>query len=300
MTLGTDGDLVAVLARLRQDPDAVPQAADDAIMAIRDRRIRDRVPLDDPQLRAAIPVLMSFLRDTNTVTLEWACQTLGWLKAREALPDLLDLLRPEAAAERNIQSIPVFPFAMPYPEADEAAINALRIMGATEVVPQLLDALGSPNANARTAACDALEGLQAEPQLAAQLVHGDARVREAVSGHFRGARYRRMGAGTLPADPDLEAALLTVLASGGCEARRAAGEVLGRVGSSLDVIVALKETLSREDLDAETARVLQQAAADVLARRPAAGPGQVSVAAAGRVSLPTESGAGEELPPADD
>jgi HEAT repeat protein len=299
MTSGSSDDPIASLLRLREDEGADQDAIVGAIKAIRNWRLDDHLPLEDPRFREAIPILREFLRDADEVTVGWACETLGWLGAREALPDLLDLLRPEAEQERRI----VYRGHYFWHEArpDESAAYGLKLMGATEAIPQLLACLRSEHENGRTAALDALEGLGAASQVALQLAHEDATVRAAVEGHFRTAPYLRMAAGTLPPIPELEASLVSVLQEGAREARRAAAEVLGRV-ASIDAVLPLLAALKSEGEDAELDEVVRQAIQDIQARRPGAAPGQLSVSEAGRVGLAEDRGGAVSLPeePAED
>jgi len=50
----------------------------------------------------AVPLLLAYLRNTDLTVVESACNALARLEAREAIPDLLDLLRPDAEKERHI------------------------------------------------------------------------------------------------------------------------------------------------------------------------------------------------------
>jgi len=50
----------------------------------------------------AAALLRAYLRDTDLTVVEAACNALARLGAREATPDLLDLLRPAAENERHI------------------------------------------------------------------------------------------------------------------------------------------------------------------------------------------------------
>src|SRR4030095_7230913 len=152
----TDDDLAA-LVRLRQDPTAGVQETIDVLHRLRDRCFKGGVPAE------AVPVLRAFLRDADMQVVEWAAQTLGHMGAREAVPDLLALLRPEAAAERNITIPFVFEdWGLDYP--DESGMYALRLMKVTDAVPDIAACLTSKSARPRHTAAHTLRDMLAEPE----------------------------------------------------------------------------------------------------------------------------------------
>lgn len=168
MSTVAEEDLIARLARLRAEADASVDEIERTILAIRDQRLREvtpgvavgLAPPGDPRLREAIPILIAFLRDTDAAMVWTACQTLGFLGAREAVPDLIDLLRPEAARERHIDCrVDPFGWYQEFPE--ESAIEGLKLMGATEAIPSLIVCLDAERDGTRSAAVDALQILGA-------------------------------------------------------------------------------------------------------------------------------------------
>jgi HEAT repeat protein len=285
-----DEDLIASLIRLRQDASAGPHEIVPVMMALRDHRLAAsstgqpprEIRLGQRRLDEAIPVLRDFLHDAHMQVLEWACQTLGWLDAREAMPDLLDLLRPEAAAERRIAVPFVFEdWGLSYP--DESAMYALQLMKATEAIPSLAALLASESKRTVATAEDTLEAMEAAPYVAGLLARDDARLRDAAAEFLRA---RRIKAALLPA---VEASLLSVLQGEAAQARRAAAGALGRL-ASIAAVMPLLESLARPDTDAELEAVVRAAIAEIQSRRPGAAPGQLSVAdpAAGQLSLSGE------------
>ena len=123
------------LERLRSRPFLVVEIAP-AIWAVRDQRVRE-----------AIPLLLGYLRETDRLVVWDACVALGFLGAREAIPDLLDLLRPEAAAERGIVGIPD-PFGWYEESPQESAIEGLKLLRATEALPALRAIAEAPQVDA--------------------------------------------------------------------------------------------------------------------------------------------------------
>jgi HEAT repeat protein len=229
-----DEDLIGTLMRLRRDPAAGPDAIQPVLEALRDERLRRAEPgLPVREIRVggrplgdAVPVLREFLRDAEMDVVFWACQILGWLEAREALPDLLDLLRPEAPAERRIAIPFVFEdWGLSYP--DESAMYALELMKAVETVPILVaTCLASESARTRHTASQTLRAMRAVPQVALRLADADERVRSAVE-TFLCDPYVVVGA----LRPEVEAALLSVLQGPAVDARSACVRVLGRLAS---------------------------------------------------------------------
>ena len=287
-------DLIASLIRLRQDAAAGRNEIVPVIMALRDRRLRDAAPgqsprevqLGDRRLGEVVPVLRDFLHDAEMEVVEWACQLLGWLEAREAIPDLLDLLRPEAAVERRISVPLVFEdWGLSYP--DESAMYALRLMNATDVIPSLATCLASENKRTRYTAGITLRAMDAAPYVARLLAHQDPHMRAAAVGFLRPEGIK---VALLPA---VEASLLSVLQEEAVDARRAAVQVLGRV-ASVAAVMPLLESLARPDMDGDFESLVRAAIAAIQARRPGAGPGQLSMSdpKSGQVSLAND-GTGE-------
>jgi HEAT repeat protein len=120
-----------------------------AIAAVRDQR-----------LRAAIPAVLQWLVDSDIAIVDVACDAIVAVGAREAVPDLLDLLRPEAEGERRINCV-VDPFGWYEPPPRESAALALGSLGAREAIPALVRLLGDELAGPREAAVVALGVLQA-------------------------------------------------------------------------------------------------------------------------------------------
>ena len=158
------------LERLRSRPvrvvDIIP-----AVRVVRDERVME-----------AVPLLIGYLRDTDQLVVWDACVALGLLGAREAIPDLLDLLRPEAAAERGIICIPD-PFGWYEESPQEGAIQGLKLLKATEAVPVLVGLLNTAHEITRAAVVDALMTLGASeeaPRIAPLIVDESSRVRRAA------------------------------------------------------------------------------------------------------------------------
>ena len=118
-----------------------------AIGAVRDRR-----------LVQAVPLVIAWLRDTDISIVDAAAATLAALGAKEAVPELIDLLRLEAEDERRINCA-VDPFGWYEPPPRESAAAALGMLGATEAVPQLTALLDDPISGVREQAAAALERL---------------------------------------------------------------------------------------------------------------------------------------------
>lgn len=152
-----------LLSRLARRDLAVPDVVE-ALVAVRTRRSF-----------AALPAVLSWLRDADLTIVDAACGTIAALGSREAIPELLDLLRPEAEVERRIDCA-VDPFGWYEPPPRESAALALGALGAREAIPlllkQLADELAGPRAAAATAlatlgateARGALARLQADPE----------------------------------------------------------------------------------------------------------------------------------------
>jgi HEAT repeat protein len=257
-------DPIGLLERLREQPLLRGGQTVDAIMTIRDWHVRDRVPLDDPRFRGAVPVLRTLLRDADLQTVEWACQTLGWLKAREALPDLFDLLRPQATEERHIDCF-FDPFGWHEPFPDESALYALELMGDAETIPQVLGCARSGRENVRTAALDALDGLGAGVEIARLLLDVAAPVRQSAVDHLRRWRYGR-APDLRPVPPELEAELVDVLRTGPTASRRSAAEVLGHIGSASSV-APLGAALASAGVDDDLRRDVEEAIARIGSRQ---------------------------------
>ena len=117
------------------------------------------------RLFAAVPGVVSCLRDSDIAVVDSACETLTALGATEAIPDLLDLLRPEAEVERRINCA-VDPFGWYEPPPRECAATALGALGAQEAIPRLILQLGDEFAGPRAAAARALAALGASDAFA--------------------------------------------------------------------------------------------------------------------------------------
>ena len=296
----SDEDLIGALVRLRDDPSARPDAIQPVLQALRDERLRRAVPGQAPRtirvggrpLEDAVPVLRAFLRDTEMDIVFWACQILGWLEAREALPDLLDLLRREAPAERRIEIPFVFEdWGLSYP--DESAMYALQLMGATDTIPILVTTCpASESARTRHTARITLREMHGVPQAALQLADPDARVRAAVE-DFLVDPYVVNDA----LRPEVESAVVSVLRGPAAVARAACARVLGRL-ASVDAVMPLLECLEGPGVDEELRAVVDAAVKEIQARRPDAAPGQLTVADARSGALGVAQAG--ELSPTDD
>jgi HEAT repeat protein len=177
----SDDSPVAQLVRLRGTPEATPIDICRAIHVVRDAGLHD-----------AAPALRAFLRDTDATVVWSACQALGTLRARDAIADLIDLLRPEAAAERRIDCA-VDPFGAYVEYPAESAIEGLSLMGAVEAIPDLVKCLQAERDGTRLAAVKALARLGAShmtTQVAGLRADRDPAVR-AAAGEF----LRRFGDG---------------------------------------------------------------------------------------------------------
>lgn len=280
-----DDDPIAVLTRLRQDTNAGPGEILPVLQALRDLAFgaldgqRQQIRIGRATLGDAVPILRDFLRDADIEVVEWACRVLGLVGARECLPDLLDLLRPEAREERTLTA--VFPFGdrrSSYP--DESAMHALRLMRAIETVPDIVRCLVSENERTRCTAGVTLQGMDAAPQVALVLAHPDARLRGAALQFLTSAAIKTS------LRPELEAALLTVLREEEPDVRLSAVQVLARQ-ASVGAVLPLIESLDWVDGDEQLEATTLAAIAQIQARQPAAAPGQVSVlgAASGQVSV---------------
>jgi len=84
--------------------------------------------------RGAVPLLRGYLRNTDLTVVEAACSSLARLGAREAIADLLDLLRPEAENERNIDCSGD-PFGWHEAPPRASALLALTVMRVVEAEP---------------------------------------------------------------------------------------------------------------------------------------------------------------------
>lgn len=135
-----------------------------SVLADRKARVVDVVravaAVRDNDLRQAVPLLVGWLRDTDIAIVDVASATLARFGAREAIPDLLDLLRPEAEDERRINCV-VDPFGWYEPPPRESAAFALGELGALEAVPALRGLREDPVPGVREAACAALARLEA-------------------------------------------------------------------------------------------------------------------------------------------
>jgi len=282
------------LIRLRQDPQAGPNEIIPVITALRDKRLRDAAPGQPPReirlgqrsLGQAVPVLRDFLRDADMEVVAWAGQTLAWLDAREAMPDLLDLLRPEAVAERRIAIPIVFEdWGLSYP--DEGAMYALQLLKATDAIPNVAACLASENERTRQAAVNTLQAMDAAPHVARLLARDDARLRAAAADFLLSKDIKAA------LRPAVEASLLSILEEDGAEPRHAAARVLGRV-ASIAAVMPLLSSLDRPDTDADLERVVREAIAEIQSRRPGAAPGQISMPdpESGQLSL-SDGGSGE-------
>jgi HEAT repeat protein len=287
-------DLIATLIRLRRDPKAGPDEIIPVITALRDKRLRDAAPgqppreirLGERRLGEAVPVLRDFLRDADMEVVARAGQTLAWLDAREAVPDLIDLLRPEAVAERRIAIPLVFEnWGLSYP--DEGAMYALQLLKATDAIPNVAACLASESERTRQSARETLQALDAAPYVARLLAADDARLRAEAADFFRSAPIKAA------LRPAVEASLLSILEKDGADARRVAVEALGRV-ASIDAVMSLLSSLDRPDTDEDMEHVVRAAIAEIQSRRPGAAPGQDLLAdpASGQLSL-SDGGGGE-------
>jgi len=264
-------DDVEALVRLREDPAAGMQETIDAIHRLRDRCI------EAGALPEAVPVLRSFLRDADMDVVAWAAQTLGHMGAREAVPDLLDLLRPEAPQERRIAIPLVFEdWGLDYP--DEAGMYALRLMKATDTIPDIAACLASKSARTRQTAGHTLRDMHAEAEVARLLVRATPDLR---AGIVEFLEWKYIPAARLPA---IEAALVSVLAEGDADGRRAAAEALGAFASVAAVMPLLESLDAPGGSDALDA-VVRAAIAAIQSRRPGAAPGQVSVSESGQLAV---------------
>ncbi len=150
----TDAELLARLTRR----DGWRPSVTEVVFALAEVRRR--------RLLAAVPATLAWLRDSDISIVDSACDTLVALGAREAVPELLDLLRPEAEGERRIDCV-VDPFGWYEPPPREAAALALGALGAREAIPALLRQLGDEFAGPRAGAAEALGLLGAEEARAA-------------------------------------------------------------------------------------------------------------------------------------
>ena len=114
----------------------------------------------DQGLVDAVPLLVSWLRDTDLTIVDVASATLARFGAREAVPDLLDLLREEAEADRHINCA-VDPFGWYEPPPRESAAFALGELCAREAIPVLERLRGDHDGYVREAAEKALAKLRA-------------------------------------------------------------------------------------------------------------------------------------------
>jgi HEAT repeat protein len=149
----------------------------------------------DQRMRAAIPAVIEWLKDTDLTVVDSACEAIAAVRAREAIPDLLDLLRPEAEAERRIHCV-VDPFGWYEPPPRESAAFALGEIGAQEAVPALLRLLADELPGPREAAATALGRLratQAREAIARLLGDGELRVRDAAKDALRALRGQAPG-----------------------------------------------------------------------------------------------------------
>jgi HEAT repeat protein len=167
----SDDDPTAHLVRLRATSGAPSVDICRAIHVVRDARISD-----------AAPVLRAFLRDTDATVVWSACRALGSLRARDAIADLFDLLRPEAADERRIDCV-VDPFGAYVEYPAESAIEGLALMDAAEAIPKLVECLRAERDGTRLAAVRALTALgasEATTRVAGLLSDRDSGVRDAA------------------------------------------------------------------------------------------------------------------------
>ncbi|HOX44493.1 MAG TPA: HEAT repeat domain-containing protein [Myxococcota bacterium] len=163
----TDAELLAQLARR----DGWSPSVTEVVFALAEVRRR--------RLAAAAPAALSWLRDSDICIVDSVCDTLVALEAHEAIPELLDLLRPEAEDERRINCV-VDPFGWYEPPPREAAALALGALGAREAIPALLRQLGDEFAGPRAGAAEALGRLgarEARAAIEALLQDPDAHVR---------------------------------------------------------------------------------------------------------------------------
>lgn len=134
------------------------------------------------RLTWAASLVRAWLRDSDITQVDSACETLAALGDLDSVPDLLDLLRPEAEDERRINCV-VDPFGWYEPPPRESAAAALAALGVREAIPALAALLDDRLAPVRDAAARALGSLEAEEAreaLAARSEDPDERVREAV------------------------------------------------------------------------------------------------------------------------
>jgi HEAT repeat protein len=285
VTQSPDEDLITALTRLRRHAEAGRDEILPVLKALRDLCFaapvgqRRQIPVGRGTLGDAVPVLREFLRDADMEVAEWACQVLGHMGARECLPDLLDLLRPEARKERGLTG--TFPFddwGLSYP--DESAMYALRFMEATEAVPDIVRCLASDNKRTRHTAGTTLQDMNAAPQVTLVLAHRDDRLRQAAQEFLSSTSIK---ASLLPA---VEAALLALLRDGVADVRRSVVQVLGRT-ASIAAVLPLLESLEWGGTDEQLETTTRAAIAEIQSRQPGAAPGQVSVtdATTGQVSV---------------
>jgi HEAT repeat protein len=171
----TDTEVLAQLDRRDGRRPPIPDVVQ-ALVAVRDRR-----------LAAAVPAVLIWLRDTDITIVDSACEALAALAAREAVPELLDLLRLEAEDERRIDCA-VDPFGWYEPPPRESAALALGALGAREAIPALVRQLGDALAGPRAGAAEALGLLgarQARAALEALLLDPDAHVRQKAAEALR-------------------------------------------------------------------------------------------------------------------
>jgi HEAT repeat protein len=134
-----------------------------AAIARKDSRLLGDAVVDAANLaprEQAIAALTSCLRGVDFSVAADAAWQLGRLKALEAVPQLVDLLRPEAETERGITGFPD-PFGWYEPVPRTAAAEALGMIGAKEAIPALAQVLDppDPDPNTREAAIKALLAL---------------------------------------------------------------------------------------------------------------------------------------------
>lgn len=100
---------------------------------------------------AAVALLRGYLRDTDLTVVEATCNALACLGAKEATSDLLDLLRPAAEAERNIDC-GGDPFGWYEAPPRASALAALTTLRVTEAERGARALLGDPDEEVRSVA----------------------------------------------------------------------------------------------------------------------------------------------------
>jgi HEAT repeat protein len=221
--------------------------------------VRSRAAIALGQLRSAeaIPGLMGLLDDPKTEVQENSLTALYWIGARQAAPALARMLRKrrpgldlgflctvlgEMGAKEAIPDL-IGLLKDPEDEVPWAAARALGRMGAQEAVAELRTMLGHPDPRSRVAAARALSNLRSTDSVPAILKLRDHGVRGVCICKETLAAVASMGAReTIPVilpllhDPDLDHRRAAAAALGILRAREASPELIRTLDDAEDLV----------------------------------------------------------------